>query len=153
MEIITGAAGFVALFMILAVLFGPNSGSKRRRQIARKKRWNVYKTKKSVKDQINTEVIAELNDDAPYQQPTEAQIIEEALQKEFEGKVKIIEAIYNDNPYYGPPPDAVVLPDLSDDSDDEDWRACPYCGEWNKGRATRCLNCDGRLGRPLGVGR
>jgi hypothetical protein len=42
------------------------------------------------------------------------------------------------------------LPNFSSPDDDENWRICPYCGEWNHGEKTRCDNCAGRLGRPLG---
>lgn len=42
-----------------------------------------------------------------------------------------------------------VLPGYSSLDDDADWRICPYCGEWTSGVSRRCINCGGRLGRPI----
>lgn len=54
-----------------------------------------------------------------------------------------------ENKYAKPQTEPKQLPVFSDEDDDSDWRVCPYCGEWNHGETTRCVNCDGRLGRPL----
>ena len=42
-----------------------------------------------------------------------------------------------------------VLPVYSSLEDDAEWRVCQYCGEWTSGVKRRCINCGGRLGRPL----
>ena len=54
------------------------------------------------------------------------------------------------NVYPYPEEETIELPDLSNPDDDVDWRICPWCGTWTHGEKTRCIYCDGRLGRPLG---
>jgi len=146
------ASATIVLLIMGWCCLAPVVKPKKTRRWKSKHKWKTYKKEsKSVKDAINTVTMAELNDDKVYENPvykSEAEAIADHMAKEFAMKVEVIQALYNDT-YEGPPPDAKVLPDLSSDEDGWDWRTCPYCGEWNKGKATRCINCDGRLGRPL----
>ena len=137
----------VILFMAWAVCIigGLLKPTKKRRKVNR-----FTHPSKSVKDTINTETLATLDCYGNPAKPSEAQIMEDHLQKQMEQQIEAIHAAYNDIPQLVPRPEAIMLPDLSNEEDGYDWRTCPYCGEWNNGKATRCNHCDGKLGRPLG---
>ena len=134
-----------------------------------KRRRKTYKPAwkpKSVKDPIETESVLELakgqklikgayywkplDDEPRNQKASPAEVLAYQMQTEMKQQIALIEAQYTDFELGLPQPEAIMLPDLSNEEDGYDWRTCPYCGEWNSGKATRCVNCDGRLGRPLG---
>ena len=141
-DILTQAFATVLIIGWGGCIIGGLLTPKKRKRKANNESWRFP----SVKDSIDTEVIAKLVDN----QISEAQLLTNKMTEEFAKEVAELEERYKEKMLSIPQDDAPQLPDLSNEEDGYDWRTCPYCGEWNSGKSIRCNYCDGKLGRPLG---